>query len=795
MAVDQTIIDNLVKQILASSDTSKWQGEGYGGAEANAKAMAKLMADAGMTDIKQFGKVDKYEPVDVIGKTYNGNRVYLTGADEYGNGGGSYYYSKPTGGTDSEGNPIYETVFVPKDAKLDNLYGFAQDSGEGVVSYSPIDPSKVVMRDGVPTTVTGQTFGNKETGEAINRGSGRWARQGGEDLFSGTGEGKGNTAFRAQFDAQGNPVFYTTAGSSSDVSPLMKTALLGAGLYFGLGGLESLFGGAAGGSAAGAAGLTATEAAGLGLTASEAAALGLSSAEYAAAAGSAGLLSGAASGSTVAGMGTGTGLTAGGSGLGLNAAGTAGLGAEGLGAGLTTGTGLTGTGVLTGSELGTGLLTGGGTTAGLTGTGILAGSELGTSLLGTTGTGALTGTGVLTGSALGTGLIGTGAGTAATVGGVTGLTNTANVGTGALNTGVTGVTGVTGGAGGTTGGTGGTIGGTGGTGTGLITGLTTAELSKLISGALSTTGGLLQQQTSKEAAEAAQKKIEEETAAAKAAAQFRPVGMTTRFGTSNFTYNPTTGQMESAGYTLSPEAKAQQDRLMALAEQGLTQAEQAQGLYAPLQTGAQSLFNLGNKYLAQTPEEVAQRYITQQMNLLQPGRELELANLQNKLQQQGRSGLAVAQGGSYGATTPELQALFNARAAQEAKLAADAELAGQQQVTFGAGLLTKGAGALGDYYGGQEKAYAPYTIASTKAQGLETLAERPLSLSTQIGQMATNAGVNSGNFGLKGAELSTRIATSPAATTNPYSTVLAGLSDPSSTISQGVADYIKKNWI
>lgn len=784
MAVDQKIIDNLVKQILASSDTSKWQGEGYGGAEANAKAMAKLMADAGMTDIKQFGKVDKYEPVTEIGKLYNGNRVYPTGADEYGNNEGSYYYRQPTNETDSEGNPIYQNVIVPQGAKLDTLYGFAQDNGENGTSYTPVDPSKVVVRDGVPTAVTGQTFGNKETGEAINRGSGRWARQGGEDLFSGTGEGKGNTAFRAQFDAQGNPVFYTTAGSSSDISNAMKTALLGAGLYFGLGGLEGLFGGAVGGGATGAAGLTAAEAAGLGLTASEAAALGLSSAEYAAAAGSAGLLSGAASGSTVAGMGTGTGLTAGGSGLGLNAAGTAGLGAEGLGAGLTTGTGLTGTGVLTGSELGTGLLTGGGTTAGLTGTGILAGSELGTSLLGTTGTGALTGTGVLSGSTLGTELLGTGAGTAATTGGVTGLSNVANLGTGALTTGVDSnlLTGTTGGVTGGT--TGVTTGGTGGSG----------FLGNLISGGLSTVGGLLQQQTSREAAQAAQQRIDAETAAAKQAAQFRPIGTTTRFGTSQYTYDPATGQLVSAGYQLTPEAKAQQDRLMALANQGLTQAEQAPQQFAPLQTGAQNLFSLGNQYLAQSPEEVANRYITQQMNLLQPSRELELANLQNRLQQQGRAGLSVAQGGNLGATTPELQALYNARAQQELALAAQAQQAGQQQVSFGAGLLGQGAGAMGQYYAGQQAAYAPYTAAMGQAQGLEALGQQPYNMSLALAQQQANAGANVGRLGLTGAQLSTNLATSPAMTTNPYATVLGGLSDPNSLLSAGIAGAVKSIW-
>ena len=135
--------------------------------------------------------------------------------------------------------------------------------------------------------------------------------------------------------------------------------------------------------------------------------------------------------SDVVGMGGGTGLTGTASGLGINAGTTSGL------SGITTGGGLTGTGVLSGSQLGTSLLGTGTGIAGLTGTGLLSGSNLGVDLLGTTSTTPLVGTGVLSGSNLGAELLGTGANTAATVGGVTGLTNTANVGAGALNTGVT----------------------------------------------------------------------------------------------------------------------------------------------------------------------------------------------------------------------------------------------------------------------------------------------------------------------------------------------------------------------
>jgi hypothetical protein len=269
--------------------------------------------------------------------------------------------------------------------------------------------------------------------------------------------------------------------------------------------------------------------------------------------------------------------------------------------------------------------------------------------------------------------------------------------------------------------------------------------------------------------------IDAETAAAKQAAQFRPIGMTTRFGTSQFQVDPRTGQLTSAGYTLSPEAKNAQDRFLTLAGAGLTQAEQAQQQFAPLQTGAQRLFGLGNQYLAQNPQEVAQNYLNQQMALLQPGRETELANLQNRLQQQGRGGLSVAQGGTMGATTPELQALYNARAQQEAQLAANAQQFGQQQVQFGAGLLGTGAQTMGQFYGGQQAAYAPFTSAFGQMQALEAAGQQPFGMSTALAQQASQAGANVGRLGLSGAEFSTRLATSPAATTNPYSTLLGGV--------------------
>jgi hypothetical protein len=418
--------------------------------------------------------------------------------------------------------------------------------------------------------------------------------------------------------------------------------------------------------------------------------------------------------------------------------------------------------------------------------------------------GALTagGAGALTTGGAGSTLMGGAGGLTAGAGGVTGLTT---AGAGGLG-GLTGAAGLGGslGAGLTTAGglvgantllggstLGSTLGALGAGGTLLgtaATGLGANNLANLLSGGLGTAGSLLQMQQSKEAALAAQQRIDAETAAAKQAAQFRPIGMTTRFGTSQFAVDPVTGQLTSAGYTLSPEAKNAQDRLVKLAESGLIQAEGAQQAFAPLQTGAQTLFGLGNQYLAQNPQDVAQNYLNQQMALLQPGRELELANLQNRLQQQGRGGLSVAQGGTMGATTPELQALFNARAQQEAQLAANAQQFGQRDVLFGSSLLGQGAQTMGNYYGGQQQAYAPYTTALGQVQGLETAAQQPLTMGLALGKEASQAGARVGELGLGGARLSTALGTSANATTNPYAQALMAAGNPNAMFGQSLGN-------
>lgn len=252
-------------------------------------------------------------------------------------------------------------------------------------------------------------------------------------------------------------------------------------------------------------------------------------------------------------------------------------------------------------------------------------------------------------------------------------------------------------------------------------------------------GGYLQGESAKSASQtqaAAQQRAAE---AAAQEARFRPVGVTTRFGSSQFTTGPD-GRVSGAGYTLSPEMRAYQDRLMGLTGQGLTQAEGAREQYAPLMQGGQSLFNLGSQYLAQSPEQVAQRYMAKRQDLLAPSRERSMAQLQNTLFQQGRGGLSVGgtglrPGGGEGlrATTPEMEAYYNAIAQQDAQLSAEAEQAGQQNVTFGAGLLSGGGNLINQGYQGEVAALTPYQAYLQGVTGLESLGQNTFDMGINIG--------------------------------------------------------------
>ena len=215
----------------------------------------------------------------------------------------------------------------------------------------------------------------------------------------------------------------------------------------------------------------------------------------------------------------------------------------------------------------------------------------------------------------------------------------------------------------------------------------------LIAAGGSLLGGLLGGSSARRAAQIQADAQRDAARMAAEEARFRPVGITTRFGQSQFTTGPE-GRVTGASYELNPELAAMQDRFLGLAGGGLTQAEQAQQQFAPLQGAAQGLFGLGQQYLAQSPQEAAQQYMARQQDLLAPSRERQMAQLQNQLFQTGRGGLSVGATGArpsgaagLGAASPEMEAYYNALAQQDAALAAQATEAGQRQVAFGAGLF------------------------------------------------------------------------------------------------------------
>lgn len=268
--------------------------------------------------------------------------------------------------------------------------------------------------------------------------------------------------------------------------------------------------------------------------------------------------------------------------------------------------------------------------------------------------------------------------------------------------------------------------------------------SAFIGPALGLFGGLMAGDSARDAANTQAQASRDAANIAAQEARFRPVGITTRFGQSNFQTGPD-GRVSGAGYTLDPALKAYQDRFMGLAGQGLTQAEGAQQQFAPLGQAAQGLFGLGQGYLAQSPQQAAQQYMAQQQELLAPSRERQLSQVQNSLFNSGRQGLAVGATGArpsgaagLGAASPEMEAYYNALAQQDAQLATQATQGGMDQARFGAGLFGTGGNLLTQQYGGQAAALGPYEAYLQQMKGLEALGQQSLSLGMDIGASNRN---------------------------------------------------------
>ena len=230
-----------------------------------------------------------------------------------------------------------------------------------------------------------------------------------------------------------------------------------------------------------------------------------------------------------------------------------------------------------------------------------------------------------------------------------------------------------------------------------------------------------------------------------AGAQFRPVGITSRFGQSGYNYDAN-GNLVGAGYQVAPDIAAMREGAISQAGGLLGQAGQGAAATAPAFNAAQSMYTLGQGYLAQNPQEQAAQWLKQQQDLLRPSQDQAYASLQQQLQNTGRGGFSIAQGGSLGAANPEAQAYYNALAQQNARLASEATTQGQQQARFGADLVGAGTNAITGAYGAQTAGYNPYTAAMGAATGLEAQGFAPMAVSQGLGTAGAQAGYNAGQL-------------------------------------------------
>jgi hypothetical protein len=262
---------------------------------------------------------------------------------------------------------------------------------------------------------------------------------------------------------------------------------------------------------------------------------------------------------------------------------------------------------------------------------------------------------------------------------------------------------------------------------------------RLLSGGLGAIGGAL---TGNAAVDAAKIKAQSDLATAQTAAdaaKFKPYGMTTFAGASNF-QKDAQGNVIGANYSAAPWAKAQQDALLGQSNQMLSQYQNAPSQFAPMGAAGQRAMALGNQYLAQDPQAQAMKYMQDQQALLATGRDRDASNMLTGEFNRGTYGLATGATGQMGAANPRLEAMYNAQRQQDLGLAAQATQGGMDYAKFGAGMVGTGGDLTRGMYTGQTAAFDPYKTALGGATTIEGLAQQPLTLGADLGKMNMNSG-------------------------------------------------------
>ena len=251
-------------------------------------------------------------------------------------------------------------------------------------------------------------------------------------------------------------------------------------------------------------------------------------------------------------------------------------------------------------------------------------------------------------------------------------------------------------------------------------------------------GGLLGKRAASKQAAAMNQQAAAQVEAARIAAEearFRPVGITTRFGTATPQF--TGGRLSGYSYEATPELQALQDQLARIYQPSLEQAERAATYQPQFEEAAKGLFSLGQQYVPQSQEQV----VAEQMALLRPYDVEEEQRLAASVFGRGRGGLSVGTGGQ-----PELQALAESRARRNERIAAAAPELVASRAAQAAGLFGQGAGLLGTGYQTQQAALSPFQTQFGLAGQLEQTAQDPMQIGAALGAKTSQFGGTAGQI-------------------------------------------------
>ena len=283
--------------------------------------------------------------------------------------------------------------------------------------------------------------------------------------------------------------------------------------------------------------------------------------------------------------------------------------------------------------------------------------------------------------------------------------------------------------------------------------------------------------------------------------EFRPVTVTSTFGTPQYTYDSSgrlTGVSSQAAPWLSPlqtQGQGMAGQYQAIQQQALANQAgynvgnqafgAAQGLYGQAASAMPTSYDT---------TKATQDYYNQMQGLVGADRERQLAATRQGLFNKGRTGLAIgaAQAGGELASNPEMAAYYNAIAKQDAALGLEAKSRAlsdlQAQQGLGLGLFTAagqqsaiGGNAMNQYYGNLAASQSPFTGQMSQLSALEQQQYQPVTLGMQYGGNVTNQANTIANAYLQSAGAGSAQAANAitydmqANAQNPWASLLGGV--------------------